>query len=131
MVRQVERRMAKVKYIWRIVENNDCFCKWARSDKIKYWFFKTRELAEAFVQPIVEKRHESYVHDTIEIVNNKYGDADQFDAAEKKWWRKRPPLNIYRTKRRTVYLVGEPDWDSRDRRGYCYGAIERVKVLCG
>jgi hypothetical protein len=130
--------MSKVNYIWRIVENNDCFNHWDHGSKendykliprFKHWFFKTREMAEAAALPVVQKRHKAYVHDTIETVNDKYHDADQFDADEKRWWREKPPLNTYRTKTRTVYLVGDPFWDSQDRRGHCYGCIERVKVL--
>lgn len=121
----------KVKYVWRIVPNHNCFVDWGRAkDEIKYWFFKTRELGEAAVKDFVEKHHADYVKERIWYSKTSEG-KEQLDKEEREWWQAKPPLNILRRKTKTVYLCGDPEWDSRDKRGAYYGELEQVKVLCG
>lgn len=130
----MSKAKSKIQYIWEIEENNDCFDRFEHSPygplkkRFKHRFFKTREMAEAVATPIAAKRHEHMVAETLGYVNDK-SEGTQFDKVEKKWWRSKPPLNIYRTKTRTVYLCGDPFWDTQDRRGAHYGVIQRVKVL--
>lgn len=129
--------MSKVKYLWRIVPNHDCFdtlnpgtkeTDFKPTPRFKYWYFKTREMAEKAALPVVEKCHRDYVKERAAYSKTAMG-REEFDEDEQKWWQSKPKLNLHRTKRYTVFLCGEGTWDSRDRRGRNYGCIERIKVL--
>ena len=121
--------VSKVRYIWQITPNEHTFCRWARDgDKIKYWFFKTRELAEAAAAPIVEQDHRDYVKERIWYSKQPEG-RDELDKEDIKWWLSKPELRLIRTKTTTTYMVGHPERDRRGKQCRNYGEIRRVKVL--
>jgi hypothetical protein len=88
--------------------------------------FLNREKAEAFMLPHAEKAHKFFLDAAIDTATTY---EDEYDQEAVEFWKTNPPLNVHRTDTQTIYLCGEPDWDSRDRRGRVYGWLIRQEIV--
>jgi hypothetical protein len=88
--------------------------------------FLSREKAEAFMLPHAEKAHKFFLEAAIDTATTY---EDEYDQEAVEFWKTNPPLNVHRTDTQTIYLCGEPDWDSRDRRGRVYGWLVRQEIV--
>lgn len=117
----------EVRHVWQIVANDGTFHRFLRPAPFTHWYFESRELAETEAALVAKAAHQRLVDDMVERVKDPREGLDDPKVVE--WWTNKPPLTIFRNETATAYLVGQPDWDDRDKRGHFFGAIERVEVV--
>ena len=117
-------------YVWYVVDETSGFLGSFSTSygRRRPRYFSTRELAEPAVEQIARRVHQNVVAQMNDELDNPE-ERDYHREAEAKWWRSKPTLTTYRTATRTVYLCGDPMWDSQDRRGSYYGTIRRVRLI--
>ena len=90
--------------------------------------YASREKAEAFMLPHVEKAHKQWLDAQIDYATSYDEGREEIDEETLAFWQSNPPVNVHRTETQTIYLCGEPDWDSRDRRGRPYGWLVQQEI---
>lgn len=88
--------------------------------------FLSREKAESFMIPHAEKAHEEFLSSAIDTATTY---EDEYDEKAVEFWKTHPPLNIHRSDDQTTFMCGDPEWDSRDRRGRVYGWLVRKEIV--
>lgn len=117
-----------LRVVWEIVNANAFYRGGAFMDRDAPRFYLSREKAEAAAQEIASRAHEDNIEDhTSRFEDPEYGDC--YTQEERAWWLSSPPLTVHKTESKTFYCCGDPEWDSRDRRGEAYGWVARREVV--
>lgn len=115
-------------FIWEIVNEREFSSGSMFAPRKLPRFYLSREKAEVAAHKIAVKAHADRLKDVLDRVDDEE-DGEEFDDDEKAWWRSKPAMSVHRTEKDTFYCCGDPQWDSRDRRGIAYGWVSRREVV--